>query len=354
MWRISLLIIWYLFVCVLVAAATVISIARTYPSIYQNYLPTIQENISSSIGKPVQANAIHIDWYGYTPIITVNELVVYSDESKQGQLLFAKKAHLSIDLYKSLIRKKFSIHKLTLVGSDLEVIRTIDQRIILNGVDVGETITEIKKQNSKGKIQISLLSSAVEIKDKVKNLDYFFDRVNIAIVFNKDKLQIRSHIALPKEFGNSFVLVADVEGFDKGLNNIKGNLYAKGKNINLELLDHFFPQLRVGINAGHSDFEIWGNLKSTLDISLKGNLSFHGIKYNILEKPIIGISSGQEITALNTQFQIEGSKNNWNLTLLDSHFQTTDKKWKGSKYEINCLDCGEPNFLITAASDYID
>ena len=86
-----------------------------------------------------------------------------------------------------------------------------------------------------------------------------------------------------------------------------------------------------------SDFEIWGNLKSTSDISLKGNLSFQDIKYNILEKPIIGISSEQDITALDSQFQIEGSRNNWNLALLDSHFQTTDKKWESSKYEINCL-----------------
>lgn len=354
MWRKISFISWYTVVGMLVLAAILVSIVRGYPSIYQQNLLIIQGKISSIIDRPVHVENMHLEWYGYTPHITVNNLSIYSDDAKQDQLLFVKKALLSIDLYKSLINKKFAIQHLSLIGSNLETVRTKNQRILLNGIDISERIAKRKKLDTKSKIHISLLESTIAIKDEVKNLDYFFDRVDIAISFEKDRFKVTSNFLLPETLGNSLVVVADVKDLDQGLNNVSGTLYTKGKDINLNLLDDFFPQLQVGIKTGNSDFEVWGNFKSELERSFKGKLNIRDLVYNDVEKPLNGIVAGQEITALETQFQIEGTEDNWHLALINSDIQTADKKWLGNKYEIKCTDCGRPEFSIETALDYVD
>ena len=354
MLRNLLLIGWYIIVCVLVLAACVVGILRAYPSLYQHYLPSIQENISSIVGKPVQAETISINWHGYTPLIAVSNLAIYSDDTKQNRILFAKTARLSFDLVKSLAQKKISIHQLTLTGSNLEAVRTKNQRIILNGIDISERIENRQKLEQENKIRISLLDSSISIKDEIENLDYFFDHVDIELGFNKDRFKVASNFLLPETLGNSFSLIADVKGFDQGLNNIKGSLYAKGENINLELLYDFFPQLQVGISAGNADFEVWGDLKSTSERAFHGRLTFRDLEYKDIEKPLVFIVTGQEITALETQFQIKIKKDNWRLALINSDIQAADKNWPGHKYEINCADCSKPDFSISAALDYFD
>ncbi len=354
MWRKISFISWYTIVGILVLAAIVVFIVREYPSIYQENLLIIQEKISSIIDRPVHVKSMHLEWYGYTPHITVHNLSIYSDDTRQDQLLFVKKALLSIDLYKSLINRKYAIQQLTLIGGNLEAVRTIDQKIILNGIDISERIAKRKKLNKESKIRISLLKSTIAIKDEIKNLDYFFDYVDIALNFEKDRLKVISNFLLPETLGNSFVVVADVKDLDQGLNNVNGTIYTKGQNINLELLGDFFPQLQVGIKMGNSDFEVWGNFKSALQRSFKGRLNFRDLEYHDVEKPLNGIVVGQEITSLTAQFQIEGTEDNWHLALINSDIQTADKKWPGNKYEISCTDCGQQEFSIASKLDYID
>jgi len=354
MWRKLFLFSGYMFAIILVLAAILICVARGYPSLYQHYLPRIQDNISTIIGKPVRADAIRIDWRGYTPLISVDDLSIYADDTKQDRLLFAKKARLSIDIYKSLIQKNISINQLTLVGCNLEAIRTAEQKVILNGMDISERIAQRKKLNTKNKVRISLLESTITIKDEIKKLDYFFDRVDIALGFDGDRFKVTANIVLPETLGDSFLLMADLKDLDQGLHNVKGSLYTKGKNINLELLSDFFPQLQVGIKAGNSDFEVWGNLRSSLQRSFKGSLEFRDLEYNNVAQPIKGVVSGQEVTALKAQFEIEGDKDRWQLALFNSDIQTADAKWPRDRYEVACMGCGGPDYFITAALGYVD
>ena len=97
--------VWYLIVTVLLLLALVISVARSYPELYQKYLPTIQENISLVLGKPVSADSIRIDWHGITPLVTAKNLSIYEDESQYDQLLNVDEAIITLDLFKSLVKK---------------------------------------------------------------------------------------------------------------------------------------------------------------------------------------------------------------------------------------------------------
>ena len=345
---------WYILVSILVLLAIVISIVRGYPSIYQNYLPTIQENISSILGKPVHADSIRIDWHGITPLITTKNLSIYEDEDRYDQLLNVDQANISVDIYQSIVNKRFIFNELTFIGGNLEAIRTVDERIILNGIDISERLAERKKLNQSNKLNINLLNSSISIVDEIKKLDYFFDRVDIVLGFTGERLKLSSKFILPKTLGEALVLTADIRELDRGFKNIKGKLYSKGENINLELLHDFFPKLQVGVDKGISDFQIWGNFNSLKQRTLVGRFGLHDLAYKAVEVPIANIPAGEEITAIDTQFSLRGDIDDWQLVLSEVKILTASHEWPGKQYEISCVGCGEDSFTLAAAMDYMN
>ena len=354
MWRKLLQTSWYTIVLIIILVAIFVSAIRFYPDSYQNYLPEVQEKISTIVGRPVNVSSLRIGWKGISPHITVTDLSVYVDETKQERLLFVRSAYLSIDPYSSIFNKKIKINQLTLNGGNLRVVRKADHRIILNGIDISEVIVKRKKSIEKNKIHIELLGSTVDIKDEIKNLNYFFDRVNILFSIKDDKFKIASRFLLPEKLGESLTLTADIKDYDKDVNKLKGTLYTKGKNINLELISVFFPQLQLGIKSGYSDFEIWGDISSSLKRSFKGTLSFSELEYKMPEYQLIGIAENKEITEITSQFHIQGSEDDWHLALTDTVIQASDKKWSGEKYELSCSSCTKSNASVRAAFDYIN
>ena len=275
----TLLTCWYIFVIVLLIMAFAISLIRAYPSLYQNHLPTIQSKISSIIGKPVQVNKLFVDWEGLTPHVTVKDLSIYSDDSFEDRLLFVRKAYLSINIYKSILERNLAFNNLSLIGSNLELHRTIDEKIILNGIDASERLNN-RKESDKDSVRISLLESSIAIKDDIRKFNYFFDKVDFEIGIESGRIRISSKFSLPKTLGDELVLVADLKNIDKGFNDIRGDFYSKGKNINLQLISDIYPNLQVGINSGYSDFEIWGEFKSFSKKSFLGNIKLRELKYS--------------------------------------------------------------------------
>ena len=189
---------WYTLATILVLLAIVISTVRGYPSIYQKYLPVIQENISSLLGKPVHVDSIRIDWRGITPQITTRNLTIFEGDDQYEQLLNVDKAIISIDSYRSIMRGKITINELTFTGGHIEAIRTADERIILNGIDISESLTGREKLNQSDKLKINLLNSSVSIIDKIKKLDYFFDRVDILLGVSGNDFKVSSRFILSK------------------------------------------------------------------------------------------------------------------------------------------------------------
>lgn len=342
---------WYVLVAILVLLAIVISIVRGYPSIYQNYLPEIKQNISSILGKPVHVDSIRIDWHGITPQITTSNLTIFEDEDQYDQLLNVDKAIISINTHRSIVNRKLMFDELTFIGGNLETVRTADERIILNGIDISELL---KKQNKDIKLKINLLNSSIAIVDEINKLDYFFDRVDVVLEFSGEYFKVSSKFILPETLGESLVFSADIRDLDKGFKNIKGKLYGKGENINLELLSDFFPSLQVGIRKGISDFQVWGDFYTLKQSTFVGRLGLHDLVYKDIEVPIKNAISNEEITFIDTNFRLKGDLEDWQLALNDVSIKAASHEWPGKQYEISCVECGEQNFTLTAALDYIN
>jgi uncharacterized protein (TIGR02099 family) len=345
---------WYILVMTLILLAIVISVMRGYPSIYQHYLPAIQEKISSILGKPVQVDAMRIDWYGITPQITAKNLSIYEDEDNYDQLLNVDQAVISVDVYRSIINKSFVFKEITFDGGNLEAVRTADEGIILNGIDISERLAARKKSNQSNKLKINLLNSSISIIDEIKTLDYFFDHVDVVLGFSGDRFKVSSKFVLPKTLGDSLTVTADIHDLHKGHENIKGKFYGKGENINLELLHDFFPSLQVGVKQGISDFQVWGNLNSLKNRRVVGSLALHDLVYQDVVTPIANISPVQEITTIGAQFRLTGDIQDWHLALNEVEIQSASQIWPGKQYEISCVDCLEDDFIFAAAMDYVN
>ena len=344
---------WYLIVAILILLALAVAIVRGNPSLYQEYLPQIQSNLSVILGKPVKADSIRIDWHGFTPLVSIQNLSIYEDDSEYDQLLNVDEAAITIDLYKSILKKKFTFKELTFNGGNLEAERTIDEKIILNGIDISDQFARSKKSKDYNKFKINLLNSSISIKDEINNLNYFFDRVDIVLAVSGEKFKVTSHFTLPDTLGKSLSIIADIRDLDKGLKNIKGNLYTKGEGINLELLSDFFPKLRVGIKKGFSDFEVWGDFDSLKRRTVLGNLALTDLIYQNVEEPHINIVEHEEVTAFKTKFRLRGDIDDWDLTLADMLVQVSDSQWPANKFELKCKGCEHDQFVVASSIDYL-
>ena len=77
----------------------------------------------------------------------------------------------------------------------------------------------------------------------------------------------------------------------------------------------------------------------------------YSLAYKKPEYEITGIAENQEITEITSQFQVEGSEDDWYLALTDTVIQASDKKWSGEKYELSCSSCTKSNAFVRAAFD---
>jgi uncharacterized protein (TIGR02099 family) len=261
---------------------------------------------------------------------------------------------IAIDPYRSILRKKVTFSELTFTGSNLQLIRTADERIIINGIDISKRLAERKKLNQSNKLNINLLSSSISIIDEIRKLDYIFDRVDIVLGFSGEKFKVSSKLVLPQTLGDTFLLTADIRDLDKGFKNIKGKLYSKGENINLELINDFFPQLRVGVNQGVSDFEVWGDFNSVKQRTFLGYLNLHELIYKEIEVPIKSALKGDEIVAMDANFRLQGDINDWQLALANVNIKSANHNWPGKQYEVSCRGCGSQQFSFSGAFDYIN
>lgn len=351
-WRRLLLASEYTLAGILVLAAVASSIVRLYPSLYQDYLPAIQKSISSLVGKPVRIETIHVEWHGYDPQVTVHGLSVDTDGSGQEQLLLAEKAVVSVDLFRSLIDGEIAVTELQLDGGNLEILRTDDQRIVMNGIDISERISARTGVDGAGGFRVKLVDTSIDYRDDVLDLDLRAERSNVVFDFKGGKLRLASSLHLPDAQGTSLALAADMEGLEQGLDGVRGTLYVKGDRITIGLLGRFFPKFSAGIHSGHADFEIWGDINSRDDRSFRGSLALLDLGFRNAEDP--ARYSGHEIMALETGFQLNGSASSWHLALVDSDIRTAEGKWAGGKYEIRCRDCETAHPEVTAALDYVN
>ena len=344
---------WYFFVFTLLLTAFLLSVARGYPTLYQNYLETIQSEISTIIERPVKVEKLLVTWHGITPLITVKDISIYKDDSYESKLLFVRKAYLSINLYKSILNREVIFNNLSLLGGNLELHRTINNDLIFNGINLIERFKN-KKGSYDESVKVSLLDSSVAIKDDIKKINYFFDQVDLEFRSGKGHVKITSKISLPETLGEKLVLVADLRNVDKEFDDIKGDLYAKGKSINLQLISDLYPKLQLGLFSGYSDFDIWGNLKSFSNKTFSGNFRLYDLKYKNQNSPINGATYGDEITSLESKVLLKGSHGNWHLVFKDSVVEAGDQIWPGKKFELACINCNTENYSITSYIDYMN
>ena len=166
------------------------------------------------------------------------------------------------------------------------------------------------------------------------------------------------------------MLVADLKNTDKGFDEISGELYTKGKNINLRLLSDIYPHLQVGLTSGFSDFDLWGEIKSfskkslsgrslsrraSISVkSLSGSIKLYDLKFRDYNPSISGEKFGDEITSIESDILLRGTRDNWHLALTNSKVETDSKDWPGGKFELACEDCFSPNFSISTYMDYLN
>ncbi|VAW50591.1 hypothetical protein MNBD_GAMMA06-1670 [hydrothermal vent metagenome] len=326
----------------LISAAVVFSVLRAVLPYATGYKNEIQLEISRQIGLPVEIESIDAAIHGFSPRLKLLKVSVF-DEKNKIPLFNFKEAFVELDIIGSIMHRDFIVADVGLVGADISIEKLSENEWLVQGI----------KFSSKG---------ASELPDKflymLQNADYLLhdsniyyqdhtgDKLNISLLdINMDvensfnNHEIKFSMNLPEDFGESLVVVADLNG---EIDSLDGEIYVEAKKLKVKQWNKKFNLL--------DEYQI----DTVLDVSIWSTLEESNVQDFVAQLTAKKLSVKNNKTArrwgadyLTTNLRFAKKEDNWNLTVSDFYFGTEkEAKWGRS---VSFLASGDKEYYYVSA-----
>ncbi|RRQ21253.1 TIGR02099 family protein [Thiohalobacter thiocyanaticus] len=123
---------WYTAAALLIVAALLLSTARLVLPLLDDYHGELQQWLTQRVGHPVRIERLDLGWHGLGPELRLLDTRLY-DRSGEEVLLQLEELRIGIDLWLSWRQDQLVSARIALHGSELNLIRREDGRIVLRG-----------------------------------------------------------------------------------------------------------------------------------------------------------------------------------------------------------------------------
>lgn len=123
---------WYAGAALLIVAALLLSTARLVLPLLDDYHDELQQWLTQRVEHPVRIERLDLGWYGLGPELRLLDTRLY-DRSGEDVLLRLEELRIGIDLWRSWRQERLVSARIALHGSELNLIRREDGRIVLRG-----------------------------------------------------------------------------------------------------------------------------------------------------------------------------------------------------------------------------
>ena len=255
----------------MVTLAVLLSVARVLLPGMSEYKSDLENMAADKIGRQVEIESLDAGWDGLSPVLALKQVQI-AGQDVNGDPVTVKKVHLALDLWESLLARRWIMRSIDLVGLDVTLYRLVDG-------------------------QWSLHESAT-LNHKAPDLDLFFQQHRLGVrdaqitwidqmqgglrrVFHDVEAQLINQAynhrfavktKLPVSLGKTLELIGDVNGYGNDPARWTGQIYCKTEALQLHEWMRWMPDLPVSL-GGQVSAELWGYWSGEQLSALSGQIN---------------------------------------------------------------------------------
>ena len=310
----------------LIVMAVTFSVMRALLPHATGYIEDVKNELTLQLGLPVSIQSLDADMDWLTPRLKVIDLIVYKKNGKDILFHFSE-ANFSLAYIDSLRYLFPVVGEINLVGAELFIERHGDSRWVIQGYEINSDLAEKSSETSQlvqtlKNIDYSLLDSHVHWRDFTRKTDAMeFKGVDVKIESFLGTRNFDIKLNLPKQFGDTLQITAELDGDILFLDKLKGKIYFKGTSLNIE---KWLSKFEVDVDvSGFSNASLWLHFSGNKIKKISGELSNTDIDISNLKHSNV-IWDAQQVDFL---FLYRKLSNGWRLDVEQLGVVKNNKEW---------------------------
>ncbi|MDD1621786.1 MAG: TIGR02099 family protein [Methylococcaceae bacterium] len=254
----------------LIATALALSAVRIFLADVADYKQELEQKIRETTHIPIRIGRLSTNMRGFSPGIVLENISVDGADAKAKPAIRLKEIRLGIDLLQLLwTRDALSSSWVTLVGAKIDVIRDLDGKLVIKGLQSSDEQPLWLLQGSK----YELLQSDVSWQDLKNNgKRVHFNNLDLLL---KNHYFGRSHeihllTTLPEQYGETLRISALIEGNVFEPDNLEGQLYVEAVNLQGPALANGDLPQGLKIDSGSGDVRLWSEWRHSTPYRIAG------------------------------------------------------------------------------------
>ena len=335
--------------CILLAV--LVSVARLFLPLVADERATIEARVSELVGQPIAITSVEAEIRGVIPRLFLRD-VRLMDPSGEQVVLRADQLVVDLDPVQSLLSLSPRLRKVSVRGVDLEVTRTQDDRIVVRGV-WERSLKEPPKvrfgdqwAGLKG-LSFSIGDSRLHLIDEHAGRDLVFDRIQLAVRLDRDRLRFSGSLNPPAAMGQSLELVADLRGDLAESGGWSGVIFARGEDLHLPLLPASHLLVRQGLEQAQGSVEVWTHWRQGRLSRLAGDVDLQGLEFALGEQ---GGQDHHRLDRVSGRLLWEsGTEGGWHAQVAGLEVSRGEYEWPAGDWSVELRPRGDARQLRLSA-----
>ena len=291
----------------LISVALVISVARVVLAELEDYLPELEQKIRQVTEMPLRIGRLDASTRGFNPEVILRDIHLESDDPRQKPDIQLREIRLGIDMLDLLLTRDWlSASRVTLVGANVGVIRNEDGSLAIKGLQASDKQPLWLMQGGKYEI----LDSQITWQDlKRHGQPVHFDHFDLVLKNHYFDGSHEVHLLspLPQQYGDSLRVSAMITGNIFQADDIAGQLYIEGTDLQASALVTGDLPLGLNLQAGAGDIKVWSQWRQSRPYRVDGYIQAQQLSISKNQAPPLRMDTFQ------TSFSWSDNDGRWRL-----------------------------------------
>lgn len=325
----------------LILAAIVLSGTRLFLADIDDYRGLLEQKIREASDIPLHITSLDAGMRGFNPEIILQGISVETNTPDSKPQIQLREIRLGLDFLDLLLTQNLlSASRVTLVGANISVIRNEDGSLSIKGLQASDEKPVWLLKGGKYEI----LDSQITWQDLKRHGEaVHFDDIDLVLKNHYFDQSHEVHLLskLPHQYGDSLRISARMKGDIFVANDIAGELYIEGTDLQAGALVTGDLPLGLNLQSGAGDLRIWSLWRNSSPYQVVGYIQAQQIKISKNQSKPLAMDTFEG------SFNWSDQDGRWRLAGYDVDIVTNAQRWPDGAFYLQQDAQGNLSAIIT-------